>query len=402
MRPLVLRGLVHWTLGVGRSGWVVALAALVAVGVSAQPAWTQAHRPPTAAAPRVYTATLPVAAMRNKQAVVTTSLGDIVIELLPDAAPDHVGYLLKLAEERAYDGTTFHRAIPRGLIQGGDPISKDPAKKPLYGTGGLGVLKFRANDLKHVRGVVSAVLRPGQPDSGGAQFFICVSDQPTLDGQFTAFGRVVEGLEIAQQISELPADANGLITDRVEIKTVRIRDTPPPEPVPFESETAVQLAGYRAVLETTMGEVTLEFFADRAPGHVRNFLRLAKLGIYDGTAFHRVVPGFVVQTGALSSRKAPLSQKQRPFVQNLPPEFNPTPHEAGILSMARGDAPDSAQTSFFVCLGRASSLDNKYTVFGRVADGMAVIDGLAKAPLNGEEPVTRVEIVRVRLLPPVP
>ena len=248
-----------------------------------------------------------------------------------------------------------------------------------------------------MRGAVSAVLRPGQPDSAGAQFFVCVSDQPTLDGQFTVFGRVVEGLEIAQQISEMPADANGLITDRVEIATVRIRDTPPPEPTPFETETAAQLAGYRAVLETTMGEITVELFPDRAPGHVRNFLRLSKLGVYDGTAFHRVVPGFVVQTGALTSRKAPLTQKQRPFVVNLPPEFNPTPHEAGILSMARGDDPASAQTSFFICLGKASSLDNKYTVFGRVVDGMPVVEALAKVPLNGEEPVTRVEITRVRI-----
>ena len=376
---------------------------VVATAVAIVPAAAaQARRPAAPAGPRPYTATLPVEKMRNKQAVVTTGLGDIVIELLPDAAPDHVGYLMKLAEERAYDGTTFHRAILRGLIQGGDPLSKDPAKKAQYGTGGLGVLKFRANDLKHVRGAVSAVLRPGQPDSAGAQFFVCVSDQPTLDGQFTVFGRVVEGLEIAQQISEMPADATGLITDRVEIATVRIRDTPPPEPTPFETETAAQLAGYRAVLETTMGEITVELFPDRAPGHVRNFLRLSKAGVYDGTAFHRVVPGFVVQTGALSSRKAPLTQKQRPFVVNLPPEFNPTPHEAGILSMARGDDPASAQTSFFICLGKASSLDNKYTVFGRVVDGMPVVEALAKVPLNGEEPVTRVEITRVRIVPPAP
>ncbi len=366
---------------------------------AASPAAAQSRRP-AAATPRVYTATLPVEQMRNKQAVVTTRLGDIVIELLPDAAPDHVGYVMKLAAEGAYDGTTFHRAILRGLIQGGDPLSKDPAKKAQYGTGGLGVLKFRANDLTHVRGAVSAVLRPGQRDSGGAQFFVCVSDQPTLDGQFTVFGRVVEGLEIAQQISELPADATGLIAERVEITTMRIRDTPPPEPTPFETETAAQLAGYRAVLETTMGEVTVEFFPDRAPGHVRNFLRLSKLGVYDGTAFHRVVPGFVVQTGALSHRKAPLTQKQRPFVVNLAPEFNPTPHAAGILSMARGDDPASAQTSFFICLGKAASLDNKYTVFGRVVDGMPLIEALAAMPLNGEEPVTRVEITRVRILPP--
>jgi cyclophilin family peptidyl-prolyl cis-trans isomerase len=395
-------GLESWKLGVGSWHWPALALVLFSGAIPAHPASAQARRPAAAAAPRLYAATLPVEKMRNKQAVVTTSLGDLVIELLPDAAPDHVGYLMKLAEERAYDGTTFHRAILRGLIQGGDPLSADSAKKAQYGTGGLGVLKFRANDLKHVRGAVSAVLRPGQPDSAGAQFFVCVSDQPTLDGQFTVFGRVVEGLEVAQQISEMPADANGFITDRVEIKTVRIRDTPPPEPTPFESETVAQLAGYRAVLETTMGEVTLEFFPDRAPGHVRNFLRLAKLGVYDGTAFHRVVPGFVVQTGALSSRKAPLTQKQRPFVVNLQPEFNPTPHEAGILSMARGDDPASAQTSFFVCLGKASSLDNKYTVFGRVVDGMPLVEALAKVPLNGEEPVTRVEIVRVRILPPTP
>ena len=376
------------------------LLAILATLTVAGPAPAQTRRQAAPAAPAIYTAKEPVAAMRNKQAVITTSLGAIVVELLPDAAPDHVSYLMKLANEHAYDGTTFHRAILRGLIQGGDPLSKDPAKKATYGTGGLGVLRFKANDLKHVRGAVSAVLRPGQPDSAGAQFFVCVSDQPTLDGKFTVFGKVVEGLEVAQQISELPADANGLIDDRVEIRTVVIRDTPPPEPVPFETETPAQLAGYKAVLETTMGEITLEFFPDRAPGHVRNFLRLATLGVYDGTAFHRVVPGFVVQTGALSSRKAPLTQKQRPFVQNLPPEFNPTPHEAGILSMARGDAPDSAQTSFFICLGKASSLDDKYTVFGKVADGMAVVEALGKVPLNGEEPVTRVEITRVRIVPP--
>lgn len=387
---------------VGNWRWALAVLVLVVGAGSVPPVWGQTRRPAAPAGARPYTATLPIEQMRNKQAVVTTSLGEIVVELLPEAAPDHVGYVMKLAGEGAYDGTTFHRAITRGLIQGGDPLSKDPAKKPQYGTGGLGVLKFRANDLKHVRGAVSAVLRPGQPDSAGAQFFVCVSDQPTLDGQFTVFGRVVEGLEIAQRISELPADAAGLLADRVEIKTIRIRDTPPPEPVPFETETAAQLAGYRAVLETTVGEVTLEFFPDRAPGHVRNFLRLAQLGVYDGTAFHRVVPGFVVQTGALSHRKAPLTQKQRPFVVNLPPEFNPTPHDVGILSMARGDAPDSAQTSFFICLGKAPSLDDKYTVFGRVVDGMPLIEGLAKVPLNGEEPVSRVEIVRVRITGPEP
>jgi peptidyl-prolyl cis-trans isomerase B (cyclophilin B) len=149
-----------------------------------------------------------------------------------------------------------------------------------------------------------------------------------------------------------------------------------------------------------MGEVTLELFPDRAPGHVRNFLRLSKLGVFDGTAFHRVVPGFVVQTGWTESRRTPLTQKQQKAITNLQPEFNDTKHELGVLSMARGDDPASAQTSFFICLGAATSLDGKYTVFGRVVDGLPVIQAIEKAPRQGEEPVQRIEITRVRLLQP--
>jgi peptidyl-prolyl cis-trans isomerase B (cyclophilin B) len=358
----------------------------------------QAHRPAQKPVSKFYTATLPVDQMKGKQAVVETAAGSIVIELLPDAAPDHVGYFMKLAQEGAFAGTTFHRVLRHGLIQGGDPITKDPAKRSLYGTGGLGMLKFHANDVKHTRGMVSAVLRPGQPDSAGSQFFICISDQPTLDGQFTVFGRVVEGIEVAQKISETPVDPAGLATERIDIRAVTIRDTPPPEPTPFEAETPAELAKWRAVLETTMGEVTLEFFPDRAPGHVRNFLRLSKLGAFDGTSFHRVVPGFVVQTGAMNTRREPLTQKQQAAVGNLQPEFNDTKHDLGILSMARGDDPASAQTSFFICLGPASSLDQKYTVFGRVVDGIAVIQAIEKVPRQGEEPVQRIEITRVRLV----
>lgn len=373
---------------------------LLAMAAAATPAVAQPRRAPARPAPKFYTATLPLDQMKGKQAVVETSGGQIVIELLPEAAPDHVGYFMKLAQDGAYAGTTFHRVLRHGLVQGGDPITKDPSKRSLYGTGGLGVLRFRANDLKHTRGAVSAVLRPGEPDSAGAQFFICISDQPTLDGQFTVFGRVVEGIEVAQTISETPVDGGSLATERVEIRSVAIRDTPPPEPTPFESEPPAELARWRAILETTMGEVTLELFPDRAPGHVRNFLRLSKLGVFDGTAFHRVVPGFVVQTGWTESRRTPLTQKQQKAITNLQPEFNDTKHELGVLSMARGDDPASAQTSFFICLGAATSLDGKYTVFGRVVDGLPVIQAIEKAPRQGEEPVQRIEITRVRLLQP--
>ena len=84
---------------------------------------------------------------------------------------------------------------------------------------------------------------------------------------------------------------------------------------------------------------------------MRQFLRLADAGVYNGMAFHRVAPGFVIQTGALSSRPAPLTEKQQKLVHNLQPEFNDTKHVKGIVSMARGDDPDSASTSFFICTG---------------------------------------------------
>ena len=143
----------------------------------------------------------------------------------------------------------------------------------------------------------------------------------------------------------------------------------------------------------------MEFFPDKAPEHVRNFLRLAQLGMYDGTTFHRVVKGFVVQTGAMNTR-GPLTEKQRKYVHTLKPEFSDTPHVKGILSMARGDDPASATTSFFIVSGAAPSLDGKYTVFGRVVDGLPVVDAIDQAPVNGEAPVTRIELTKVRIVHP--
>jgi peptidyl-prolyl cis-trans isomerase B (cyclophilin B) len=333
---------------------------------------------------------------QEKQAVVNTTAGSFVIDLRPDLAPRHVEYFMKLAREEAYDGTVFHRIIRHGIIQGGDPISKEAAKAKLYGTGGLGVLKAEISGEPATRGAVAAVIQPGKPDSAGAQFFVCVTDQAALTGKYTIFGRVSEGMDVVTKISEAP-NTDGVPTERIEITSVTIRDKPPPEPEPFSSETPAELATYRAVLETTAGAITIGFMPDTAPGHVRAFLRLAHAGVFDGTAFHRVVPGFVIQTGSLDTR-GPLTERQQKLVRPLQPEFSATPHVRGIVSMARGDDPASATTSFFVVLGPATSLDGKYTVFGRVVEGMGTIEAIEKVPVNGETPVSRIEITRVRVL----
>ncbi len=350
----------------------------------------------SAKSPAFFKTPLTLQEMTNKQAVVDTTAGTIIIDLRPDLAPNHVGYFIKLARDGAYTGTIFHRVIKLGIIQGGDPNSKDPAKVATYGRGGLGVLRAETSAEKATRGAVAAVLQPQQPDSAGSQFFICVTDQPSLDGKYTIFGRVSEGLDVVQRISETPANAEGLPADRIAIRSIVIRDTPPTEPEPFASDSPADLAQYRAVLDTTAGAITIEFLADKAPEHVRNFLRLAVSGVLDGTSFHRVVRGFVIQGGYLSTRGA-LTEKQQKLVRPLQPEFNDVKHVKGIVSMARGDDPASATTSFFIVTGDAPSLDNKYTVFGRVVDGMAVVEAIEQAAVNGETPVSRVDLKSVRV-----
>ena len=329
------------------------------------------------------------------QAVIETSMGTIVLDLLADAAPNHVAHFVARAKEGAYDGTAFHRVIAMGIIQGGDPLSKDPAQAARYGTGGLGVLRFEPNAEKHTRGTVSAVLVPGKRDSAGSQFFICITDQPSLDGQYTVFARVAEGINVAQKISMVPADSKAAPTERIEVTRVTIRDKPAAAAEPFSTEPAAELTSYRAVIETALGNISLEFFPDRAPAHVRNFLRLAQAGVYDGTAFHRVVRGFVIQGGHLPTRREPLNEPQQAFVRNLQPEFNDTPHDKGIVSMARLDDPASANTSFFIVTARAPALDGKYTVFGKVVEGLDVVERIEASAVNGEAPVTRIEVTRV-------
>ena len=333
----------------------------------------------------------------GKQAVLETSAGTIVMDLLADRAPNHVALFVKTAEAGGYDGTTFFRMIRHGIVQGGDPVTKDAAARAKYGTGGLNLLKPEITVEKHTRGAVSATQVPGKPDSAGTQFFISVTDQPGLDGRYTVFARVVEGILVAQKISEAAVDDTGLAVDRIVINKVTIRDRPADVPEPFSTEPSEELSRYRAILDTSMGEITLSFTPDKAPNHVRNFLRLAQAGIYDGMSFHRVVKGFVIQSGHLPTR-GPLNETQQKFVRPMTAEFNDQIHDKGTLSMARLSDPNSASTSFFIVTARSQALDNQYTVFGKVESGLDVVEKIEAVAVNGEEPAQRVELRKVTLV----
>jgi cyclophilin family peptidyl-prolyl cis-trans isomerase len=374
--------------------WMVVVAVSLVAGVEQKPPLPKPATPVPAPFVNPYSPD----DLRNKQAVIETSSGTIVLDLLADRAPTHVAHFIKTARDGDYDGTVFHRVVRQGIIQGGDPLSKDPDAKSRYGTGGLNRLKPEINEEKHTRGAVSAVLVPNRPDSAGAQFFICIADQPSLDGKYTVFARVVEGLVIAAKLSEAAVDDKGLVVDRLVMSKVSIRDKPAPTAEPFSTETVADLAQYGAVLETSLGEITLGFTPDKAPEHVRNFLRLASAGVYDGTSWHRVVKGFVVQTGHMPTRKEPLAEAQQRLVRDLKAEFNDQLHDLGTVSMARLAEPDTANTSFFIVTARAQMLDHKYTVFGRVESGLDVVQKIEAAPVNGETPIERIELRRVRVV----
>jgi peptidyl-prolyl cis-trans isomerase B (cyclophilin B) len=149
---------------------------------------------------------------------------------------------------------------------------------------------------------------------------------------------------------------------------------------------------YTAELDTTKGPIRLSFLPALAPGHVKNFLGLAKTGFYDGVTFHRVIDGFMIQGGC------PQGTGAGGPGYTINAEFNKTPHVAGVLSMARTNDPNSAGSQFFICLGTQSFLDNKYTAFGKTLDveSLATVQAIGKMKTDGsDKPLETVTIKKV-------
>ena len=162
-----------------------------------------------------------------------------------------------------------------------------------------------------------------------------------------------------------------------------------------------------AVIKTTAGEMVIEFWPDVAPNTVENFKKLARQGFYDGTAFHRIVKGFMVQGGDPLTKDAQMEGRWGtggPGYQ-IKAEFNDKSHLRGVISMARSQNPDSAGSQFFICHGEAKFLDHKYAAFGKLIKGTDVLEKIANTPVTaspgGEnsKPTKRVGVASIKIVP---
>jgi peptidyl-prolyl cis-trans isomerase B (cyclophilin B) len=165
--------------------------------------------------------------MSNEVAVIKTSEGDMVIEFWSDVAPKTVENFKKLAKQGFYNGTAFHRIIKGFMVQGGDPLTKDPSQEARWGTGGPGYqIKAEFNSRSHQRGVIS-MARSNDPDSAGSQFFLVLGDASFLDGKYTAFGKLIKGDDVLGKIGDTPVTGSGggersKPTKRIEVKSIDI------------------------------------------------------------------------------------------------------------------------------------------------------------------------------------
>ncbi len=206
--------------------------------------------------------------------------------------------------------------------------------------------------------------------------------------------KVIRQYENGEQISEKSYDSDGvkfLTAEEIELIISGLAEYPGEPATPQDT----------VVMETSAGVIKLRLYTDVAPRHSNNFKRLANYGYYDSTTFHRVARGFVIQGGDILSRDALRSNDGSGSPgYTVPAEFNPRPHRKGILAMARGPNPNSASSQFYIALSTLPQLDNRYTVFGEVIEGLAVVDSIAAVEIDsGENPIQPQRIYRVRVGP---
>lgn len=181
-------------------------------------------------------------------------------------------------------------------------------------------------------------------------------------------------------------------TETLKKANPRPADTKPPQAEPFDGASVEKMKGQCVTLNTENGAIVIEMLPAAAPETVRSFLNLSASGALDSTIFNRVVKGFVIQGGNLSTSENWRAELAARMSRRLPDEPSDLKHVRGIVSMARSDEPNSATTHFFILVGDGPHLDGKFTAFGRVLKGLEVADAINRAPVDNEQPVIPVRI----------
>ncbi|MDZ7814994.1 MAG: peptidylprolyl isomerase [Planctomycetota bacterium] len=302
---------------------------------------------------------------------IETDRGVIKMRFFPSKAPKLVANFIDLAQRHFYDGLIWHRVIPGFVIQTGDPAPNNPS----VNNAPIDSVRQLPSDLKHVRGAVAMAKRADTPRGihSTSQFYICLDDLPKLDGEYAVFGQVFEGMEVADAISEVQTDPRDMPLKPVRIIRMDIRKIEGHKPwkdeaggmelVPAEPNTPHK--DIVAVIDTDMGEIWLDFYPDKAPLTVANFMKLARRGFYDGMYVHRVSTGQIIQMGNPETN----GQKQ---VDTIKDEDSGLAHYEGTVAMAKKSAPHTATSQFFVNLRDNMQYNENYTVFARVIKGMEV------------------------------
>lgn len=205
--------------------YALSLGVLIGIGTACKQQSTTAENTPVNSTNSIKSAVTPTNTV--EVAIIKTTEGEMVAEFWPDVAPNTVENFKKLARQGFYDGTAFHRVVKGFMIQGGDPLTKDPSAQDRWGTGGPGYqINAEFNNRPHIRGVLS-MARSADPNSAGSQFFICLADAKFLDGKYTTFGKLIKGDDVLGKIGETPVTGppGGEVskpTTRIGVESIKI------------------------------------------------------------------------------------------------------------------------------------------------------------------------------------
>ena len=352
---------------------------------------------------------------------ITTTIGNIRIELFPDKAPQTVANFLRYVDAGFYTNTIFHRLIPDFVIQGGGVDFSGDTKTNRFDP----IQNEAKNGLSNKKYTIAMARPPEDGEAATCEFFINMADNgdsldhhPTLNPGFAVFGQVISGFDIVDKIAHMRTCEHGIYptypVDPVVILNIAFSTDPvkPVEQAPLQQPAApiveepivqeeIVIEHPLVVLETNLGKITLELFPEHAPATVENFLEYVRDGFYEGLIFHRVIKNFVIQAGGYNSRL--VSQKRRPEIKFE--GDNGLSNLAYSVAMARGQTLNSASSEFYINLSNNTALDHEqrrhdsggYCVFGTVIDGFELVDAIGEIAVEAKNfhehvPVTPVMI----------